>query len=263
MSYLPRDDDPATQGTRRRGAQHHRRPARPLLRATALGTLVPGLGLALTGRRRLGWPLIGSFIVGRSRPLPCSLVRNGLVRTALQPGGPAQRAGRRQRRGRSSGPSSGAPPSSGPHGSPARAPDRGQQLATAAFTILMCLVVLAPPRRLVRYVTIQRDVVGSLFSSGKHVAPSAAGVDQAKPQRHQGRPVGRHAPGQRPAARLRRRRRPHRGAHRLDDGGQHQHQDRRHRPVRCAPQPAERARSPSTTRCTSSTPRATTAGPSA
>ena len=45
----------------------------------------------------------------------------------------------------------------------------------------MCLLVLAPTAQVVRYVTIQRDVIGSLFSTGRHVAPSAAGLNQAHP----------------------------------------------------------------------------------
>jgi LCP family protein required for cell wall assembly len=58
---------------------------------------------------------------------------------------------------------------------------RGQHWATSAFTIVMCLVVLAPTAQVVRYVGIQRDVIGSLFGTGRHIAPSAAGLLQARP----------------------------------------------------------------------------------
>ena len=66
--------------------------------ATALGTVVPGLGLTLTGRRRSGVTLIVLFLGGLAA-LTVLLVRNGVVRTALRARRPAQRARRGQRRG--------------------------------------------------------------------------------------------------------------------------------------------------------------------
>lgn len=181
MSYLPRDDGPATRGRR---SERVRNTSRARLGrffgATALGTLVPGAGLTLTGRRRSGAALIALFLGGLAA-LTVLLVRNGVVRTALElavrPNVLVAAAvavvvvavvwcasivwtAR------------GARPE---HLS------RGQRWATSSFTVLMCLIVLAPTAQVVRYVTIQRDVIGSLFSTGKHVAPSAAGLNQARP----------------------------------------------------------------------------------
>jgi len=181
MSYLPRDGEPATRG-RRSGRVRNTSRARlgRFFGATTLGTLVPGLGLTLTGRRRSGAALIVLFLGGLAA-LAVLLVRNGVVRTALQlavrpnvlvAASVAVVVGAVIWCASIVWTARGARPE---HLS------RGQRWATSAFTVLMCLLVLAPTAQVVRYVAIQRDVIGSLFSSGKHVAPSAAGLNQAHP----------------------------------------------------------------------------------
>jgi LCP family protein required for cell wall assembly len=181
MSYLPRDEHPETRG--RHTAEVRNTPRSRLGRffgATALGTIIPGLGLTLTGRRRSGAALITLFVAGIAA-LAVLVMRNGLLRTALD------LAVRPDLLVAASvtvvvtaviwcasiiWTAQGARPGH---------LTRGQHWATSAFTILMCLVVLAPTAQVVRYVAIQRDVIGSLFSTGKHAAPSAAGVTHARP----------------------------------------------------------------------------------
>ena len=205
MSYLPRDEHPGTRGSST--ADVRNTPRSRLGRffgATALGTLIPGLGLTLTGRRRTGAALMALFVASVAA-LVAYVVRHGVMRTALEVAvrptvlavaSVAVVVGALVWCASIVWTARGARPGH---------LTRGQHVATSAFTILMCLVVLAPTAQAVRYVAIQRDVIGSLFGTGRHTAPSAAGVTHAGPQRHQGRPVGRHAPRQRPAARLRRR----------------------------------------------------------
>jgi polyisoprenyl-teichoic acid--peptidoglycan teichoic acid transferase len=180
MSYLPRDDEPARGRRTERARNTSRARLGRFFGATALGTVVPGLGLTLTGRRRSGVTLIVLFLGGLAA-LTVLLVRNGVVRTALDlavrpnvlvAASVAVVAGAVIWCASIVWTARGARPE---HLS------RSQRWATSAFTVLMCLLVLAPTVQVVRYVTIQRDVIGSLFTTGKHVAPSAAGVNQAHP----------------------------------------------------------------------------------
>ena len=64
-------------------------------------------------------------------------------------------------------------------------------------------------------------------SSTRCSSPTRQRAPRRRPRRHRRRgPVGRRAAGQHPAHRLRRRQGPLGHPHRLDDGRQHQHQDR-------------------------------------
>ncbi len=181
MSYLPRDSHPGTRGSST--ADVRNAPRSRLGRffgATALGTLIPGLGLTLTGRRRTGAALMALFVAGVAA-LVAYVVRHGLMRTALDVAvrpnllvgaSVAVVVGALVWCASIVWTARGARPGH---------LTRGQHVATSAFTILMCLVVLAPTAQAVRYVAIQRDVIGSLFGTGRHAAPSAAGVTHAGP----------------------------------------------------------------------------------
>lgn len=67
--------------------------------------------------------------------------------------------------------------------------DRSSRLGLRLFTALMCLVVVLPVGQLVRYVMIQRDVVGTVFASGD--TPVVGGnttTKTAAPQQEQADP---------------------------------------------------------------------------
>lgn len=140
------------------------------LRLTALGTAIPGAGLAFAGRRRTGLALLAAFVVTAAAIVVVAM-RRGLVTTALglavsdrwlialsvgvglvalvwiwsivathlatrpmRPGFPA--------------------------------------VTAKVFTALMCLVILLPGLKVIQYAAIQRDLVSSMFS-GKHGTAAA------------------------------------------------------------------------------------------
>ena len=227
-------------------------------RRIALGTVLPGAGLLGTRWKVLGWLLVAR-VAGRSAP--GSLVKawqGGLLRSALnvavQPEllqwvgcrhhgrrGAVGRLDRAHRRAVLAAPSSRR--SLGPGALRRRRvhPDRR---------------TVGPGRALHR-----RAVVGHRRGV-RRGQPRRAPRRRARRHRRRG-PVGRRAAGQHPAHRVRRRQGPLGHPHRLDDGGQHQHQDRRHPAHRHPAQPRARARSRGATRCTRSTPTGTTAATSA
>ena len=143
MSYLPRDDQPARGRRTERARNTSRARLGRFFGATALGTLVPGLGLTLTGRRRSGVTLIVLFLGGLAA-VTVLLARNGVVRTALElavrpnvlvAASIAVVVGAVIWCASIVWTARGARPE---HLS------RGQRWATSAFTVLMCLLVLAP-----------------------------------------------------------------------------------------------------------------------
>ena len=195
-----------------------RRPPATYYRRVALGTVVPGAGLLRTRWRLLGWMMLlgalafAAYLVVRT--LQGEALKAALdaavnpkvlqwIGVAVMVGAvlwigsivlTAEESWPRIRHGR---------------------------WARVAFAAAGCLLVAAPSALAVRYLEVQSSLINEVFSDG--------GVDVCRPRAHRARgegPVGRRAAGQHPAHRLRRRQGPLGHAHRLDDGRQHQHQDR-------------------------------------
>ena len=150
------------QGSR---ALHRRavsRQGRRSLGLTALA-LIPGAGLTRTRYHRFGWVLLVLFVLGLV-VLGLLVVGGGVMTTALsvavQPDLLLTIAGVAvlaalvwifsiilTHRGSE-------PPDA----------DTGLRVGLRLFTVLMCLIVVAPTAQLVRYIVIQRDVVGTVFA---------------------------------------------------------------------------------------------------
>ena len=210
-------------------------------------TLLPGcrpgvdpspLGVAdragLPRRRRPGW---GSTSPTSTTPWPSPSTR------------PAQgRGGRRRRRaGR-------VDRVDAPDLPPRTSPTAGLAAAAArrlVVTLSLCLASVPRSALSGRYAVTQADLVTHVFEDNESATiPADVTVDG---------PVGRPRPGQRAAARRRRPGRPLRHPHRQRDPAVDEHPHRRHRDVQPAAQHDERASSPRTARCTTST-RTATAG---
>jgi len=181
MSHLPRHDHPATRGARAQARAERRKAVRRNLGLTALGTLLPGAGLSLGGRRKLGLALLGLFVLGIVA-VAVYISRNGLVKTALNL---AVRPNLLMALSVAVVVGALVWAVSIAFTSKVTRPPlltSLQKILTTSFAAVMCLVIVAPSVQLVRYMNIQRDVVDTLFASTEHVAPSAAGVIAAKPQ---------------------------------------------------------------------------------
>ncbi len=166
--------------TRPAGAVRRRRTLGRSLGLTALGTALPGAGLAAAGRRRSGLALLGGFVL-IAVALAVVAVSRGLVVTALDVA------------------------VSGTwlvavsvavgiaalvwigsivatHLATRPAASGGSGVVAKAFTALMCLVVLVPGLKVIQYAAIQRDLVSSMFA-GRQI-PSATGpIPHAAPAR--------------------------------------------------------------------------------
>ncbi len=172
-------DDRRRQPEGNRAAQRRAvgRQGRRSLGLTALA-LIPGAGLIRTRYRRFGWVLLVLFVLGVVA-LGLLVLGRGVMTTALsvavQPDLLLTIAGVAvllalvwifsiilTHRG------------SEPSGA-----DRAQRVGLRFFTALVCLVVAAPTAQLVRYVAIQRDVVGTVFAGGN--TPSKDNPTGAKP----------------------------------------------------------------------------------
>jgi len=178
------EDRPARppQGARTRRRRELQHQVRRSVALTALGTIVPGAGLIRTRYHRFGWVLLTCFVAALMTAAGYVLLKgpvNAVLELAVRPDLLVA--------------ASGAAVFGAllwvfsivltNRGTEPVDVDGAQRLGLQAFTAVMCLAVALPTVEVVRYSTIQRDVVSIVFD-GKGGAAPPGGPTASRPQKN-------------------------------------------------------------------------------